>query len=303
MLLFYVFISSQPAIAEQGKADEPEWVMFQKGMSLYNGKDYGEAFKYFRKSTEFREYPEAEYWIGKIFENEGENTLALKQYEKAVEYSWKAETPDFNITVLGSIAGIYEKQKKYNLYQETLEKMINTIKKESLADKDYENILSERLIDNGLDKLIYYFRHEGDSMIKPSGDLGVYYFAHSRDRNAIKYLAVSITIISSELIEMLREYDPEYRYTSFRQLFIDSENDENNKNYMINTGFYRYLFFLALSLDNIGEYDQSQYIFSILAGSRVKNNYIDMSARIKNSNYSPDYKEGIKKAFLLPAEQ
>jgi tetratricopeptide (TPR) repeat protein len=300
LLLFFLI---QFSAAETIDKIEPEWVLYQKGLGFYNDKNYGEAFKYLRKSTEIREFPEAEYWIGKVFENEGENTLALKQYERALEYSDKAETPDFWITVHSGIADIYEKQKKYNLYNSKMEELINNIKNDLKIQRDYENLLADRLIENGLDKLLFYFRHEGDSLVKPYGETGIYYFKHSRDRNAIKYLVSAVTVISSELAIMFKEYDPEYRYTDFRQLFIDSEKNDEKYEYMKAVDFYKYIFYLALTLDNIGQFGESRYIFSILSESRAANIYKDMAVRIKNSNYSSTYKDGIKKALLLPSEQ
>ncbi len=278
---------------------EPEWVLFQKGMYLYRNKDFSGAFKYFRKATEKMEYPEAEYWIGRIFDNEGEQNLALKQYERALDYSWKAESKDFYASVLLEMSNIYQKQKNYILYHDVLEQLINEIKKNSAVSDDYETILSERLKDNGLDKMVYYFRHEGDALIKPYGEMGVYYFSHARESIALKYFASAITIISSELIAMHREYDPQYTYIDYRKLFTESENDEKKIFYLKETNFYKYFFYLALTLENIGIRDQSAYIFSMLSESRVKSNFRDMSVRIKNSNYSPDYIRGIAKAHSL----
>ena len=277
----------------------PAWILFQKGMNLYSQKNYGEAFKFFREATDKNEYPEAEYWIGKIFENEGENTLALRQYEKALGISYKAESSEFYIAILLSIANIYNKQKKDNLYEETLIKLITDVKKAAKANMEYEKILEERLIASGLDKAIYYFRYDIDSLITPYGELGIYYLKNARDRNAIRYLTSSVIIILTRLIEVNREYDPHYEYTNSRNLIINSEKNNKTKEYMIESGLYKYLFFLALAIDNIGELKQSQYIFSILAECTVKNNYNDISLRIKKNNYSGSYKDGVKKALLF----
>ena len=301
LLIPFCLFSINFLYAEENKT--PAWILFQKGMNLYSQKNYGEAFKFFRESTEGNEYPEAEYWIGKIFENEGENTLALRQYEKALDFSYKAESSEFYIAVLLSIANIYNKQKKYNLYEETLIKLITDAKKAAKADMEYEKILEERLIGSGLDKTIYYFRYDIDSLITPYGELGIYYLKNARDRNGIRYLTSSVIIILTRLIEVNREYDPNYEYTNSRNLVINSEKDNKNKEYMMESELYKYLFFLALALDNIGEFKQSQYIFSFLSESRVKNNYTDISLRIKNNNYSNSYKDGVKKALLFNQEK
>ncbi len=295
--LYLISVNILPA-----EETEPDWVLFQKGMNFYSQKNYGEAFKYLREATYLREYPEAEYWIGKIFENEGENTLALKQYEKALDISYKAESNEFYIAVLLSIANIYEKQQKYNLYEKTLERIINDVKKAAKSDMDYEKVLGDRIVENGLDKAIFYFRYDLDALIKPYGEIGVYYFKNARDRTAIKYLASAVIIIFTRLIEANKEYDPQYTYINSRNSFINSEKNDKTKEYMIESELYKYLFYLALSLDNIGEIDESKYIFNFIAESSAKSNYKDLSLRIKNNNYSASYKDGIKKALLFTQE-
>ncbi len=80
LLIFTIPLYSQDA-------DEAEWILYRKGINYYNSKDFSEAFKYFREAAVKRDFPEAEYYIGRIFENEGEFSLALKQYERAENFS------------------------------------------------------------------------------------------------------------------------------------------------------------------------------------------------------------------------
>jgi len=299
LLISFFFISINYLSAEDNL---PAWVLFHKGMNLYSQKNYGDAFKFFREATNNNEYPEAEYWIGKIFENEGDNTLALRQYEKALSISYKAESSEFYIAILLSIANIYDKQKKYNLYEETLTRIINDVKRATKSDMEYEKVLGDRLIASGLDKAIFYFRYDLDPLITPYGELGVYLLNSSRDRNAIRYLSSAVIIIFSRLIEVKKEYDPDYNYTNARDLLLNAETDNKTREYMIESGLYKYLFYLALGLDNIEEFQQSKYIFGFLSESSVKNNYNDISLRIKNENYSGSYIYGVKKSLLFNKE-
>lgn len=287
---------------ESEEKEDEEWVSYQKGANFYYQKDYGEAFSYFRKAAAGRDYPEAEYWIGQIFENEGNIALALKQYEKALELSDVAENRGFHYTVLYRIAAIYERQKKYNLYELTLERIVNEIKRETNADLDYENVLTDRILDNGMDKLVYYFRHEGDSLVKPSSDLGIYYFSHSRDRNAVRYLLSATMIVLTRIMEQMKEYDPGWNYINFKQTVNQGESHPAIMEYMEESEFYKIVFFLALALDNIGEIKEGNYLISVLAEGKGDNNYKNMAARIKSNNYATSYKNGIMKAFLFPID-
>ena len=280
----------------------PPWVLFQRAMNLYNQRNFGDAFKLLRSATERNEYPEAEYWIGRIFENEGENALALRQYERALAISYKAESDEFYIAVLLSIADIYEKQRKYNLYEETLLKIINDVKRAAKGDMTYERVLGDRLMDSGLDRTIYLFRYELDALIKPYGEIGIYYLKNARDRVAIQYLVSAVIIIFTRLIEANRDYDPQYEYTNIRTLFLDSEKENKTREYMTESELYKYLFFLTLALDNLGEISQSRELFTLLSESSVRNNYADISLRIRNSDFSSNYKDGVKRALLFTQE-
>ena len=80
-ILLLTLITLFPVYAQD--YSKPEWILYRKGINLYNSKNYSEAFNYFREASRKRDFPEAEYYIGRIFENEGEQTLALKQYERA----------------------------------------------------------------------------------------------------------------------------------------------------------------------------------------------------------------------------
>jgi GH15 family glucan-1,4-alpha-glucosidase len=115
-------------------------------------------------------------------------------------------------------------------------------------------------------------------------------------------LTASVAVIFTEIIERNKEYDPMFVYTSCRNLFLNAEKDAAQKGYIIETDFYRKLFFLALALDNLGELNQSGYIFNFLSESSVKNNFTDIAARIKKAGYSASYKDGVKKAFLFSVE-
>jgi tetratricopeptide (TPR) repeat protein len=277
----------------------PAWVLFQQGMSFYSQKKYGDAFRLFRQATENNEYPEAEYWIGRIFENEGSLTLALRQYERALSIVHRAGSPEFHIAVRLSIAGIYRKQQKYDLYERILINLINDVKRSTNTDMEYERVLGDRIVGLGLDRVIFYFRYDLDSLIRPYGKIGAYYFRTARNRDAINNLASVVVIVLSRLIEVQREYNPHYEYTNVRNLLRDSERNNRLREYMIEVGLYRYLLFLAFSLESAGELQHARPIFDILADSSVRNNYTDISLRIRNNNYSAIYMDRVRRAFLF----
>ena len=147
-ILFLICSSLIPLYSQD--INEAEWILYRKGINFYNSRNFSEAFKYFREAAVKRDFPEAEYYIGRIFENEGEFTLALKQYERAESFSSSLFTDSFINIIKIHKAEVFKKLNNHNKYEEIL---ISLIKK-SAADKKttpYLRVLPEKLLKNGLD--------------------------------------------------------------------------------------------------------------------------------------------------------
>ena len=282
-------------------ADEPEWILYRKGINFYNKRDFSEAFKYFREAAVKRDFPEAEYYIGRIFENEGEFPLALKQYERAESYSSSLFTPSFNKTIIIQKAELYRKMGRHNEYQDEIKSLIkNTADEKKITP--YLRVLPEKLLKNGLDELMFYYRLDGDEIIYPAGELGIYYFSLSQDNNAVSYLTPAVAASMSKAFIILREYDPQYTYTELEKFITDAEKNRNTGKYLENVHFYKYLFYLSLTLHNKGEEAEAYRILKIISNSRFSGKYRDIAGRIISRNKSPFYIEKVKESLLLPVE-
>jgi len=280
---------------------KPEWILYRKGINLYNSKNFSEAFNYFREASRKRDFPEAEYYIGRIFENEGEQTLALKQYERAESFKDSLFTETFYNKIIIQKAEIYRDLNKHNLYQETLASLIKRLAEEKRISR-YMSLLPERIVKTGLDKLFFYYRLDGDEIIYPCGELGVYYFSLSQDNNVIRYLTPSVTAIMSKIFLIFRDYDPEYAYNNLEKFLSDAENSENTGKYLESSYFYKYLFYLSLSLHNTGETDEAYRLLNIISRSRFSGKYRDISERIVINRNSDIYIEKVKESLLLTVE-
>jgi tetratricopeptide (TPR) repeat protein len=281
--------------------NEPEWLLYRKGINYYNSTNFSEAFKYFREASRTRDFPEAEYYLGRIFENEGEFSLALKQYERAEEFSENLFVPSFTNEITLKKAAIYKKLKKYNLYQEMLEKLIKKLAEEKEITR-YMSLLPEKLLKSGLDELFYYYRINGDELIHPSGELGVYFYQLSQDNNAIRYLTPSVIIIMTKVSSVLKNYDPAYTYKNLTKFITDAENFSDTAAYISDSQFYKYFFHLSLSLHNTGKTDETYRLLKIICDSSYSGKYRDLSDRIIRNRKNPSYIEKVKKTLQLPVE-
>ena len=281
--------------------EEPEWILYRKGINYYNSKDFSEAFKYFREAAVKRDFPEAEYYIGRIFENEGDFSLALKQYERAESYIGSLFTPSFEKIILMQKAEVYKKMGRHNEYEKIIIKLIkDTADEKNIAP--YLRLLPEKILENGLDQLMFYYRLDGDEIIYPAGELGVYYFTLSQDNNAVRYLTPAVTASLSKVFLILREYDPQYSYTVLENLINDAEKNRNIIKYLETVHFYKNLFYLSLTLHNAGKTDDAYRILKIISESRYSGKYRDIAGRIVENRGSILYIEKVKESLLLPVE-
>lgn len=246
---------------------DPPWLMYQKGLCCYDSGNYMDAFMHFRNASFAAPYPEAEEMIGRIFENEGEFVLALKQYKKALSMKQYLTVPDDEIVIMMNIAGIYYKQKDMAGYEKILESVTDgDSHKSAKAGRDpYIETLAENIKEKDLNKYFLLFRMEGDKFIGPYGKLGIHYFKSGREKN-IRYLTASVTAIYSRIIGYLLENDPGYKYTDMESLMRSAGRYDILNKYMKDTSLFEYMFYLAISLYSDGSRDNAFDMLKLIAG-------------------------------------
>ena len=75
----------------------PGWVLYEKGLSLYEKGELGLALEYLNLSAkEGVLTPEAIYGIGRIYEEEGDYLLAEMRYKEALEDARFSMYPKIN---------------------------------------------------------------------------------------------------------------------------------------------------------------------------------------------------------------
>ena len=108
---------SQP-VDDQGL---PGWVLYEKGLFLYEQGKLDQALEYFNLSAKSGSLtPEANYSIGRIYEEEGDYLLAEKQYDKALEDARFLYIPEQKWSIYYSLAGIYLNRDEYDRYEQML---------------------------------------------------------------------------------------------------------------------------------------------------------------------------------------
>ncbi len=83
-ILLLLLISTIPFLS----AADPAWVLLEKGKSAFEQREMTEALDTLLDAVELnQDYPEAEYWLGKVYEAQGQAVLAEEQFRRAIELS------------------------------------------------------------------------------------------------------------------------------------------------------------------------------------------------------------------------
>ncbi|MAG13202.1 MAG: hypothetical protein CMN78_01260 [Spirochaetales bacterium] len=230
----------------------PTWLIFEKGKQLFDSGEFGESLLFFRTARGRRSpFPEVEYWIGRVFEAEGELSLAERQYLAALEIAQYLETPDDEFVIRYQLANLYIITHRYSKYEQSLDDIIglerSRRKSASIIDIDPQ-LLVETLLGRGLDKLLELYRLDDYGGVEAYFRSGVYRYRRGFFNRAAEDLIYGIVITSTNILDYLLDRDPEYRFSTIESMIVDITRHRALVDYAQSMGFFGQIYALGLSL-------------------------------------------------------
>lgn len=217
-----------------------------------------------RSCLDLSSYPEAEYWIGKIYEVEGETRLAELQFQRAYGQRIALEIPDERFDILVSLSSLYRGQKNWKAYE--------TIQSEILSEdplfRDEKRFLREAmdrtLASSGFDLFMALYRVEEGPWTEAELGLGEFYLVNGRAQASL-YLAAAANGVISKCLGRIAEKDPSFSYTTIGDFLDKAQEDRNIREYILSSGLAKTLYELGLALDAGGSREPARLIWSALA--------------------------------------
>lgn len=207
------------------------WLLFEKGVYSYDRKKYGESLNFFNKLIERHGvYPEAEYWIGRVFEQEGEYILAEKQYLKALEAEKILLIPHKKYEIQYRLADLYKNRENYDSYKQILHSIAMDELEENQLALANETSAINTLKRDGIDRMLLLFRHEFSYSIEAMNQLGIFYYKTGDYRAATSKLVYPVLSFFSLAVDHLRDLDPEFIYPDNVKVLL-----ENHPGYVFDT--------------------------------------------------------------------
>lgn len=189
------------------------WLLFEKGLNTFQNRNYGESLNYFNKLIERHGvFPEAEYWIGRVFEQEGEIILAERQYLKALEAERTLLIPNEKYEIKYRLAELYKYREDYDNYKQVLNSIVlDELENNQLALGNERNAINT-LKRDGIDRTLLLFRHAFTYSIESFNQLGVYFYKTGEYRAASSKLIYPLLSLFSISIDYIRSMNPDFIY-------------------------------------------------------------------------------------------
>ena len=256
-MLILLCIAATPGVFAIDVDSSPGWLVFEKGKQLFDSEDYGDALYHFRKAREsFGDSPEIEYWIGRVFETEGEYQLAERQYEAALDAQRLLLVPDDVVPIRNRLAKVKLAAGDFSGYLDQLEAIIEHDRDERAKSQVLEfqpRALAAVLAQRGIDKLIELYRIDDHGGLTAYYDLGVYKYRTGFIEAGSEYLTFAVVITCTTAVDYLIHLDPEYRFTTLSTLLSDVLGNKILSRYFKTVDGFGQLYALALTMHESGE--------------------------------------------------
>jgi tetratricopeptide (TPR) repeat protein len=226
----------------------------------------------------FKDYPEAEYWIGEIYRVEGELNLALSQYAKVLARGEKLEDPGLELELLYQVADIHRMRQEYKRMEETLLRIVegNNARNEPWdpqwsgnvenSGRFVRNSMARTLENSGPLRFLIMYRYNNGPVERAHRLLGFYYYASNRYNQAAEHLMFAFLIQNSILIEELQRSRYDFVFESLEQLMESLGRREDLRDFMDRSEYYRCAYYLGSALYGIGRESSARDLWTFLAG-------------------------------------
>lgn len=203
-------------------AQEIPWVLLERGKAAYESRNIPLAQELILEAVERMDnYPEAEYWLGRVYAVQGQTLLAEEQYRRALALAIYLRVPDDRFLISYSLAELLLKigGSRRGDAELVLTEIADTEGASSPVEIEIEHRYIEVLTDQGLDELLYLYRSEFRQSLKARRMLGEMAWEDGRYRSSLLHSVRTVFALLSTVSGQYLQYKPDWRFD------IDQEED------------------------------------------------------------------------------
>ena len=234
-----------------------------------------------------KDYPEAEYWIGEVFRIEGELSLALNQYYRALAMRDNLEDPGFSTALRYKISSIHGTRQEYAEMERALLFIINDLDtlwvnagasqtngrnglqqiplSYEQASASFARAAMTRTLENdGVNRFLELYRYNNLQVEQAHRLLGFYYASIGRP-SAQHHLMFAFLIQNTIIIEEVRRRQFDFTFSNLPALAQEINRNTLLLSFVDEVEYYRTAYFLAASLFRNGRLPIARTLWEFLA--------------------------------------
>jgi len=216
-----------------------------------------------------KNYPEAEFWIGEVYRIEGEFTLALTQYRRALGMREVFEDPGFAVTLQYSIAGVLRTRQEYTEMERTYlaiisENSTNRAGSLNVSTSFARSAMTRTLTEYGITRFMELYRYNNGTVERAHRLLGNYYVVQGRAA-AEEQLMFAFLIQNTIIIEEVRRRQYNFTFTTLEALALEIERSPLLLSYIEEVEYYKTIYYFAASLYRNAKMPVARSLWTFLA--------------------------------------
>ncbi len=275
LLLFFAVFGST-AFAQEKLT---YWVLYEMARMEMDRGEYGRALYLFNQVLDLKPVnPEVEMALGDIFRFEGESSLAIKQYEKALSEKEAFPVSDDKYILLYKLADLYKMDARYKEWEATL---ISIIEEDQAYYTDIfklnRNLYLDKYLEKGLNKVLELYRLEKQPTVQAHRELGEFYYKYSRqgpsNPDAMVHTLFSVIMILSDGIAEYLRIDPFFQFSNLDEFFRLISKLEKISGYFDSASLYKHLYYLGVSSYASGWESRAREVWTVLQETEHSGRY------------------------------
>ncbi|MDR2402830.1 MAG: hypothetical protein LBD78_02255 [Spirochaetaceae bacterium] len=225
----------------------------------------GSALRIPDELERFKDYPEAEYWIGETYRVEGELGIALKQYQRTYELRDLLEAPGFVIPLLYRIADVHRLRQEYNEMENRLLEILEGDSLWSGGSGSFARAAMTRTLENdGINRFLTLYRYNKAEVLAAHRLLGFYYYASGRHGRAAEHLLFAFLIQNTILIEEITRNQFDYSFSTLDDLIARVRSRPALSGYPEDMEYYKTMYYLGTAFYGDGKLGPARNFWNFL---------------------------------------
>ncbi len=265
-LILGILTVSTVLTAQEDVKPEPEWLVLERGKVAFEQGEFGDALLLFRSVLAGDTLsPEAHFWIGRVFEEEGELGLAEKEYNAALDYRHQLYILQQEISIRERLARLYKLRQEFPRFETELLAILN-------IDEEYdtpENMSMQAamlrvLTEQGLTQVFKLYRLDRSPYYLAHAELGLFYYRTGRYSDASVHLMTAALTVLTRSLEFLQEAVPFTEFTTPQEVLSGALTREETAGYLNQTHGAALFYYLGASLYAQGDINSFREVMTMV---------------------------------------